>query len=220
VRGFDADIVVVSEAWRELDGRGVLDDLVADGYQVETLNFATFEHGRLEPETLMPGVGHWELALCSRLPIIGRRDVPIGSIRNDPASPRDAIVCTVDVHGIEVDVIAVHVSSKIYKLAPVRHLRGLKPHLPPASRHAVLAGDFNFWGPGVERIFPGWRRSMRGRTYPSHRPHSQIDHILVRDDIAIVSGEVLAANPSDHRPVRARLRVSDPPGPDVAGAVG
>ena len=46
--------------------------------------------------------GHWELALCSRFPITARRDVPIGSIRHDPASPRDAIVCTVDVHGVEI----------------------------------------------------------------------------------------------------------------------
>jgi endonuclease/exonuclease/phosphatase family metal-dependent hydrolase len=220
VRGFDADIVVVAEAWRELDGRGVLDDLADTGYRVETLNFATFEPGRLEPEPLMPGYGRWELALCTRLPVLACRDVPIGSIRNDPASPRDAIVCTVDLHGVELDVIAAHVSSKIYKLAPVRHLRGLVPHLPPPSRHAVLAGDFNFWGPGVERIFPGWHRSVRGRTYPSHRPHSQIDHILVRDDITILSGEVLAANPSDHRPVRARLRVGDAEGPGSAGTVG
>ena len=220
MRGFDADIVVIAESWRELDGRGVLDDLAASGYRVESLKFARFEPGVLEPEPLMPGYGQWELALCTRLPVLARRDVPIGSIRNDPASPRDAIVCTVDLHGIELDVVAVHVSSKIYKLAPVRHLRGLVPHLPPRSRHAVLAGDFNFWGPGVERIFPGWHRSVRGRTYPSHRPHSQIDHILVRDDITILSGEVLAANPSDHRPVRARLRVGAAEGPGSAGGVG
>jgi hypothetical protein len=42
----------------------------------------------------------------------------------------------------------------------------------------------------------------------------------VRDGVEIVSGEVLAATPSDHRPVRARLRVIDGPGPDGAGAVG
>ena len=41
MRGFDADIVVVPEAWRDLDGRGMLDELVDDGYRVEILPFAT-----------------------------------------------------------------------------------------------------------------------------------------------------------------------------------
>jgi endonuclease/exonuclease/phosphatase family metal-dependent hydrolase len=53
----------------------------------------------------------------------------------------------------------------------------------------------------------GWDRPVRGRTYPSHRPHSQIDHVLVRGGIESIEGEVLAATPSDHRPVRARLRL-------------
>ena len=39
VRGFDADVVVVCEAWREHDGRGVLDPLVGDGYRIEKLVF-------------------------------------------------------------------------------------------------------------------------------------------------------------------------------------
>jgi endonuclease/exonuclease/phosphatase family metal-dependent hydrolase len=71
----------------------------------------------------------------------------------------------------------------------------------------VLAGDFNFWGPGVAMVLPGWRRAVTGRTYPAHRPHSQIDHVLVNERIEVLRGEVLPANDSDHRPVRARLRV-------------
>jgi endonuclease/exonuclease/phosphatase family metal-dependent hydrolase len=93
----------------------------------------------------------------------------------------------------------------------VRHLRVLGPQLPPPDRHAVVAGDFNLWGPGVEAVLPGWHRTVRGRTYPSHRPHSQIDHVLVRDDMSVVWSEVLARNPSDHRPVRTRLRVGTKP---------
>jgi endonuclease/exonuclease/phosphatase family metal-dependent hydrolase len=57
-------------------------------------------------------------------------------------------------------------------------------------------------------LLPGWRRAVRGRTYPAHRPHSQIDHVLVRDDVSVQWGEVLAETPSDHRPVRARLRLN------------
>jgi endonuclease/exonuclease/phosphatase (EEP) superfamily protein YafD len=129
-------------------------------------------------------------------------------------------VCTVDIRGAPVDIVGVHVSSKLWKFAPPRQLRRLRPQLPPRGRAAVVAGDCNLWGPGVVAMLPHWRRAVRGRTYPAPRPHSQIDHVLVREGVEIVSGEVLAATPSDHRPVRARLRVSDPRGHEDAGAVG
>jgi endonuclease/exonuclease/phosphatase family metal-dependent hydrolase len=207
VRGFDADIVVVPESWRAPDGRGVLDELVDEGYNIEFLRFGTFEHSSLEPERAMPGEGDWELAFGSRFPIIETHTLSIGSIGGDPASPRSVLVCTVDIGGTPVEFFALHVSSKLWKFAPVRHLRALARQLPPPGRTAVVVGDFNLWGPGVVSILRPWRRALRGRTYPAPRPHSQIDHILVRDDITVVSGEVLGETPSDHRPVRARLRI-------------
>jgi endonuclease/exonuclease/phosphatase family metal-dependent hydrolase len=70
-----------------------------------------------------------------------------------------------------------------------------------------VAGDCNFWGPGVVATLPSWRRTVRGPTFPAHRPHHQIDHVLVRDNVTVLSGEVLPRTPSDHLPVRARLRV-------------
>ena len=50
---------------------------------------------------------------------------------------------------------------------------------------------------------------MRGRTWPASRPHSQIDHILVRNGhgVALLDHEVLPEVGSDHRPVRATLRL-------------
>jgi len=58
----------------------------------------------------------------------------------------------------------------------------------------------------VERL-NSWQRAVRGRTFSSRRPHSQIDHVLVRGGIEVVDGEVLADTPSDHLPIRARLRL-------------
>ena len=220
MRGFDADVVVVPEAWRDLSGSGILDDLVDDGYRIEILPFGTFEHGKREPQRTQPGEGVWELALCSRLPISARWTIPIGSVRNDPVSPRSALACTVDVNGSPVDIVAVHVSSRIWKLAPVRHLNALRPQLPAADRLAVVAGDCNLWGPGVVSVLPGWRRALRGRTFPAAHPHSQIDHVLVRDNVSVVWGEVLPVTPSDHRPVRARLRVSPVAVPEKVDPVG
>jgi len=220
VRGFDADVVVVPESWREPSGRGLLDDLVDDGYRVEILPFATYQHGIREPDRGHPGEGVWELALCSRLPITARWTIPIGSVHADAISPRSALACTVEVNGVPVDIVAVHVSSRVWELAPILHLNALRPKLPPADRRAVIAGDCNFWGPGVISVLPGWRRAFRGRTFPAVHPHSHIDHILVRDNVTVLWGEVLAATPSDHRPVRARLRVSPLSRPEKVDPVG
>ena len=52
---------------------------------------------------------------------------------------------------------------------------------------------------------PGWRRAVVGRTWPAWRPHSQIDHILVRGALRPVAGAVLPHAGSDHRPVRAEI---------------
>ena len=75
-----------------------------------------------------------------------------------------------------------HTSSKVWRLAPVRHLMALKRGLA-ADGPQIIAGDFNFWGPPVGALFRGWQRPVRGRTYPANRPHSQIDHVLVRGGI-------------------------------------
>ncbi len=207
VRSFDADVVVVLESWREHDGRGIVDELAGDGYGIETLEFTTLDISHRRARHAVPGDGLWELAVCSRFPVRARRELPIGRIPGDPAGPRSALVLTLDIDGIEVDLVAVHVSSRLWALAPVRHLRALRPQLPANGRRAIVAGDCNLWGPPVEALLPGWRRAIRGRTYPAHRPHSQIDHVLVRDDVSVRWGEVLAETPSDHRPVRARLQV-------------
>ncbi len=211
VKGFDADIVVVPEAFRDDDGMGVLDPLCAEGYDIQVVRMmplALRPRNRNANRDGVPRHGTWELAVCSRSPVLGRREIPIGVIPDDPAGLRNALAVTVDIGGTAVEVVGVHTSSKVWKLAPVRHLLELKRQLGPV-RPQIIAGDFNFWGPPVGLIMRGWKRPVRGRTYPSRRPHSQIDHVLVRGGVEPVSGEVLGATLSDHLPVRARLRVGN-----------
>jgi endonuclease/exonuclease/phosphatase (EEP) superfamily protein YafD len=86
-------------------------------------------------------------------------------------------------------------------------LHRLRRALPASPPPLVVAGDFNLWGPPVRMLLPGWRRAVVGRTWPARRPHSQIDHVLVRGDVTAVTGEVLSDVGSDHRPVRVRLRL-------------
>src|SRR5262245_12538326 len=107
VRGFDADVVVVPEAFRFADGRGVLDPLRDDGYVVRTTHFMQLAEKVWRPGDVRPA-GGWELAVCSRLPMTDDRDLAIGRVFRDPAGYRNAIGCTVRVDGTEVDIVGVH----------------------------------------------------------------------------------------------------------------
>ncbi len=209
VRSFDADVVVVPEAWRDAAGVGVLDALGDDGYQVETMQLMPLALRRRRYNSDRHGVprdGAWELAVCSRFPVLDRRLIPMGTVKGDPPGPRHALALTLMIDETRVDMVGLHTSSKFYKLAPLKHLLTLRRGLA-AGGPQILAGDFNFWGPPVGMAMRGWKRPVRARTYPARRPHSQIDHVLVRGGIRVLGGEVLAETPSDHRPIRARLQM-------------
>jgi endonuclease/exonuclease/phosphatase family metal-dependent hydrolase len=105
-----------------------------------------------------------------------------------------------------VDLVAIHLTSRLPHGPPLQLLR-LRQLLPAAGRPSIVAGDCNFWGPPTSAILRGWRRAVRGRTWPAPRPHSQIDHILVRGNIDVADGRVLAPVGSDHLPIRAQLRL-------------
>ena len=153
------------------------------------------------------GLGDVGLAMLSRIPAEAQGRLSVGTVLSDPTPERGALHVVLDVGGTKVDLIGVHLSSRLPYGPPIQ-LRRLAAQLPPAGRPGIVAGDCNFWGPAVESFLPGWRRTVRGRTWPAGRPHSQIDHILVRaaDGTEVLHSEVLPGVGSDHRPVRATLR--------------
>lgn len=216
VRSWDVDVIVVPESKRDHNGTGMLDGLTAasfpgGSYHVETIEMMDLERRRRNRETnrdAVPSRGIWELAVCSRLPVLGRRTYSIGTVPTDPPGERHALALTIAVDGEAVEVVGLHTSSKVWFLAGMQHLYGLKRRLP-AGGPQVVAGDFNFWGPPIGALMRGWQRPVRGRTYPAPRPHSQIDHVLLRGGIEVLTAEVLPATPSDHLPIRTRLRLSD-----------
>lgn len=207
VVGLDADIVVVQEAFRPDRGASPLDEAAEQlGYE---LHEVAFGRATLEPWphlSSVNGTGHVGLAVLSRFPVRRRAAVPLRAVPLDPAPFRQALHLEADVDGSPLDVVGVHLTSRLPH-GPAMQLRHLRPRLPHAGRPAVVAGDFNFWGPAVSALVEGWQKAVRGRTWPAHRPHSQIDHVLVRHGIEVLSGEVLEDVGSDHRPVRARLRL-------------
>jgi endonuclease/exonuclease/phosphatase family metal-dependent hydrolase len=208
--GIDADVVVVQESWAP-DGGVAAVRRVSDAIGAEVFELP-FGRAKLEPWPHVPrdgsGLGDVGLAILSRIPAEVQGRLSVGTVLNDPTPERGGLHVVLDVGGTKVDLVGVHLSSRLPYGPPIQ-LRRLAAQLPPPGRPGIVAGDCNFWGPGVQSFLPGWQRTVRGRTWPAGRPHSQIDHILVRavDGTEVLHSEVLPAVGSDHRPVRARLRV-------------
>ncbi len=137
------------------------------------------------------------------LPIEATQVLPMSVLRLDRVR-RFAIVVDLTVEGRPISVAGTHMSHLHF--GSIRNWSELRRQLGTAARRdAVLAGDMNTWGPLVERLMPGWHRAVRGPTWPTGRPHSQIDHILVRGSLRPRTGQVLPHAGSDHRPVRAEI---------------
>ena len=202
----DADVIVVQESWTPDDGTAAV-RRVADAAGAKLFELP-FGRAKLDPWPHVPrdgnGRGTVGLAIISRLPAEERGRLAVGKVAGDPTPDRGGLHVVLDVDGTEVDLVGVHLTSRLPYGPPIQ-LRRLHPQLPPPGRPAIVAGDCNFWGPGVQTFLPGWKRTVRGRTWPASRPHSQIDHILVRPGTEVVHAEVLPAAGSDHRGVRATL---------------
>jgi endonuclease/exonuclease/phosphatase family metal-dependent hydrolase len=140
--------------------------------------------------------------------VLGR--LPVGRVPNDHTPERAGLHVEVETPGATIDVVGIHLTSRLPYGPPIQ-LRRLRAQLPAPTRPAIVTGDCNFWGPGVVAYLRGWERAVRGRTWPARMPHSQIDHILVRNGpstaISVLDAEILPDVGSDHRPVRATLRV-------------
>lgn len=211
----DTDLLVLQEVWVPDDEPDALVEIAGALGYVVTASFAVAratcrDQLRLVARDGNAGDGDWMIAVLSRLPVANAEVVPIGpQLPRDPGR-RAVLSVTVDVPGPGPDdtpftVVGTHMpllKDPVWRLVP-----DIRAALPPSNQPAAFAGDMNMWGWCVDRLVPtGWRRSVRGRTYPAHRPHSQTDHILVTTAVDMVESEVVPQQMSDHRPVRARLR--------------
>jgi endonuclease/exonuclease/phosphatase family metal-dependent hydrolase len=202
-----ADVLSIQEVWRPDANPCLVEEFARrHGYRMEEVVFGRASVRRRWPGFQPGGEGTVGIAVLSRLPMQLRRGLVVGPTWRDPVVCRQMLQVEVVVGGAPVTVVAVHLSSRL-PYGPPMQLRRLAPQIATLSGPAVVTGDCNFWGPGVEQFLPGWNRAVRGRSWPAHRPHSQIDHVLVRDGVRVVDGEVLDDVGSDHRPVRVRLQV-------------
>ena len=150
--------------------------------------------------------GWWGVAVLSRLPVTASRIFELGRLQRDRAR-RAAVVLDVVAGGTPVTVVGTHMSHITYGAA-LQFLRlNRRLERTVTTPCAVLAGDMNLWGPPVAAFFPRWRRTFRQKTWPAWRPHSHVDHVLVRGPLSVLAAEVLPPAGSDHLPVRVELGV-------------
>ncbi|MEO6318199.1 MAG: endonuclease/exonuclease/phosphatase family protein [Acidimicrobiales bacterium] len=213
-RSFDADVIALQEAWAPDGGVAQHDEVAAAlGFTVVTVPMgrAVMEPqprlvGRADP-TRRNGDGDWCLALLSRPPIRTTRVTEVRpQLPLDPWS-RVLLQAELDIGGTNLTVVATHFSHLEHG-SPLQ-APSLRRGLPPTDRAGAFLGDMNMWGWTISALTPaGWRRAVRGKTWPAHRPDHQIDHLLVTPSVEVIRSDVLPNLGSDHRPIRARLRVT------------
>ncbi len=204
----DADVLVLPESWRP-HGRGAfVDELAArTGAVVHDIAFVS-DHGPARPRHLPPldgPAGTCGLAVLSRLPVQSFTTVALPRVRGDVVARRHAIVAEVEVDGRAVAIGGIHAAHRLWGALPQLHL--LDRELAARGVPSAIVGDCNMWGPPIASVLRGRVRAVRGRTWPARWPHSQIDHIWIDGGLAVVDAAVGPATASDHRPIRARLRV-------------
>jgi len=147
--------------------------------------------------------GSWGLAVLSRLPVRTTKVIELTRLRRDRAN-RAVVALNVEVDGRAVGVAGTHMSHLSHGSA--LHFRAVARMLEETfgDEPVLLAGDMNLWGPPIHALLGQWRRAVKGKTWPAWRPHSQLDHILVRG-LAVRDAGVWPESGSDHRPVWARL---------------
>jgi endonuclease/exonuclease/phosphatase family metal-dependent hydrolase len=191
---------------RRLDGpRVVLPDRTRAARKVVTgTTSPTWPDDRRWPHGTGSERGSFNVAVLSRLPVLSTDTMTLRDLRYDSAT-RGALRVDVATDAGPVAMVGTHMSH-LSRGSPFQ-IAELKRWLTGIETPAVLAGDMNLWGPPLVAQMPGWRRAVKGRTWPCWGPHSQPDHILVRDPIVVIKGEVLPAAGSDHLPIRARLAI-------------
>jgi endonuclease/exonuclease/phosphatase family metal-dependent hydrolase len=209
-RTLDADVLVIQEGWAPDDGPAD-HARIAQALGMEVACAANLARTVVDPHPKAVGrppstvgAGGWYLAMLARVPIRSAAALPLPHLWLDPVS-RALLSVEVEVAGRPLCVLGTHLPHLEHGVWATT--RALRRALPSSDTPAVLVGDMNMWGWSLDAMLPGgWRRVVRGKTWPAHRPHSQIDHIAITPSVEAVASEVGPDIGSDHLPVRATLR--------------
>ena len=151
---------------------------------------------------------NWGNAILSRYPIVDVSTRPMPN-NDDLLFDRSYMVAEIDLGNRQVQVVATHLHhierESHHRLPQVRELLG---HID-RSRPTILLGDLNAQ-PHHEEIrllkSAGLSTALPPvATYPSNRPHRQIDYVLTTSHFTMSEVNAPRATASDHLPLVATL---------------
>lgn len=207
--GLEADVLVLQEVWRPHGGTGYVDQIAqATGAEIHEVSFMSDTNQAKPRDLVLPEgpEGTVGLAVVTRLEVRGALAVPLPHARGDVIDKRHGLLVTVIVDGVAITVAGVHASHRPWGSIP--QLRCLDRALKDVGTPSMIVGDCNMWGPMITWALPGRSRAVRGRTWPAWRPHSQIDHVWIDNQLQAIDSKIGPAAGSDHLPVRVRLRIN------------
>jgi endonuclease/exonuclease/phosphatase family metal-dependent hydrolase len=204
-RQLQAGVIALQEVWRppgEPDPvDGIASALGAEAIHADLCADTDLRSLGISGETTR---GRWGLAVLTTVPVAHYEVADLGRTPGDPI-PRAAQLVTLEFPGgTRLRLANTHLTHLL--ASPVQLIR-LVRQLSAADVPTVIAGDLNMPMP-VTGLAVGYAPAVIGRTYPAHQPVVQLDHILANRRVTRHGGEVLAPAGSDHRPVRARLRLA------------
>ena len=211
VESLDADVVCLQEVrqhnrreakrfahWPE---QAQADFLAPQGYEVVYRTNAVTRHGE-----------HGN-ALLSRWPVLAHQHEDIS---DHSLEQRGLLHVTLDVHGIVVHVVVVHLG--LIKASRVRQVDQLQRFIERevgSDAPLLVAGDFNDWGTRVQEALAridlhAWGASVP--TFPSRLPLAQLDYVFARGlkpvGLTVPRGRIWWRM-SDHLPLIAEFALSD-----------
>ncbi len=208
-----ADVITLQEVWRPDEVADLVTAVAAElGAQVRHRGLARNTNRALLGVGTDTGSGTWGLAVLSQLPVTGYQEIELGRAPGDRISRAAQVVTLATPGGAALRVVNTHLThrftSPVQLMLLTRRLAAGPPGGTPDGMAVptVIVGDLNMPRPGTLAA-PGYRATVRGRTYPAGRPWIQLDHLLVSGPVRVSGAEVADPTGSDHLPIRAELRV-------------
>lgn len=200
-----ADVITLQEAWRPDEQPDVVKAVAAElGAQVRYRGLARNTSRALLGVGTDTGSGTWGLAVLSLLPVTGYQEIELGRAPGDRISRAAQVVTLTMPGGAALRVVNTHLTHRF--TSPAQLMLLARRLAAGAALSTVIVGDLNMPRPGTLAA-PGYRATVRGRTYPADRPWIQLDHLLFRGPVRVSGAEVADPVGSDHLPIRAELRM-------------
>ena len=200
-----ADVITLQEAWRPDAQPDLVTAVAAElGAQVRHRGLARNTSRALLGVGADTGSGTWGLAVLSQLPVTGYQEIELGRAPGDRISRAAQVVTLTTPGGAALRVVNTHLTHRF--TSPVQLIRLARELATGPALPTIIVGDLNTPRLGTLAA-PGYRATVRGRTYPAGRPWIQLDHLLVRGPVRVSGAEVADPVGSDHLPIRAELRV-------------